>query len=844
MNKTVPGTKSEFRIKGPLGALVEPYVQRVAGRPWLIHGAVIALYVVIAIAFTYPLLPNAASGIANKPAGDQLWQASILEHQYQVLFSEPSSFFKGNFFFSSGNALFASDLLVGFLPLFLPLRLFSDNPILAFNMTWIFAFALNAIAMYAAVLAITRNRPASLLAGAIYAFAPIPLNFGLAHFQLAGAWWVPMALYFGVRFARSGSWRHLALAIVCVWLQLVTAAYLAIVAAAILLVFGLLPAVWSLTAGRRWLELARAAVAGVLIAGLFVPVAFGFSQISEDWKATRHITEVQNGSVQLTDYASPSKRLRWFNALRRKFPTPTSERRVFPGFLPVAAALLGGIAVLSIRNVDRRLRLAALAALLIGAVGVVFSLGTHWKWAEAVTDFELPYLFLFERVPGFDSIRAVGRFSLMLNLSFEVLAALGLSVAGRRYPSKRWLAPALGIALTGAVALEALPRPINVTPVVADESLERLLRAAPDGPILFVPVSGAEEVKRLWLSTKSRAGPLVNGYSGFTWPQYWYFKDMTANVPRQEIGNLLWSLRSYGIRNIVLDRALLSGTEFRHWREADESSYVEHAESSGQWHLMTLSEFVPTPNRRWGAVESAVLLDTAPPGAGVMTALSFANRESAPWVPERGPNYRSASIRWLTESGEVVLDSEVPLLPPPFLIPGGTHATLVHVVTPNQPATYTLQIEVDRTLIVDRSVRIIEREEAPFDGTERGLWAKMTLVSAPAFTGRPADRFPLHVDAMNLGPTIWSGDVQVRLGWRWFRRLPGGGEQEVHKYEGRIPWLGHETGDIRPGNGYAFRGLLRAPDEPGDYVVRISMVAELVAWFRNPPIEVHVTTTR
>ena len=436
----------------------------------------------------------------------------------------------------------------------------------------------------------------------------------------------------------------------------------------------------------------------------------------------------------------------------------------------------------------------------------------------------------------------------MLNLGFAILGALAqsaalLSATARRYPTKRWLAPALGIALTGAVTLEALPRPINVTPVAADESLERLLRAAPDGPILFVPVSAAEEVKRLWLSTKSGAGPLVNGYSGFTWPQYWYFKDMTANVPRQQIGNLLRSLRSYGIRNIVLDRALLSATEFRDWREADESSYVESTESAGQWRLIVLRDIVPAPNRRWGEVESAVLVDTAPPDAGFMTALSFANRRSAPWVPEGGPNYRSASFRWLTESGEVVLDSEWPLLPPPFLIAGGTHAAPFRLVTPNQPGTYTLQIEIDRTMIVDRSVRIIEREEAPFDGTGRGLWAKLTLVSAPAFSGRPADRFPLHVDAVNLGPIIWSGDVQARLGWRWFPRLPGGGEQEVHKYEGRIPWLGHDTGDIRPGNGYAFRGVLTAPDEPGDYVVRISMVSELVAWFRNPPIEVHVTTT-
>ena len=43
-----------------------------------------------------------------------------------------------------------------------------------------------------------------------------------------------------------------------------------------------------------------------------------------------------------------------------------------------------------------------------------------------------------------------------------------------------------------------------------------------------------------------------------------------------------------------------------------------------------------------------------------------------------------------------------------------------------------------------------------------------------------------------------------------------------------------------PGRGYAFAGKLRAPDEPGRYVVRASMLVELVGWFENDPVEIVV----
>ena len=811
--------------------------------PATMHLLAIVCYLFLAIAVTHPLLLSASDHIANKPAGDQLWQVSILEHQYHYLFSDPGRMFASNFYFGSGNALFASDLLIGFQPLFAPLRLVSGNPIAAFNMTWILAFFLNALAMYFAVVDITRNRSAGLLAGTIYAFAPIALNFTSAHFQLAGSWWIPITLYASARFAKSGSWVHLALAIVAIWLQLITAAYLAIVAGTVFVAFGVVPGYLRMVAGRQWIAMAKATLAAILTGALFAPIVLGFGQIADDWNARRHISEVQTFSAEITDYASPSSRLRWYESLRNRFPAPTSERRVFPGFVPVAVAAAGGILALLIPTARRRWRTTALAAAAVAALGVLLSLGTHWKWNGAVTDIELPYLFLFENMPGFQSIRAVARFGLMFNFGVAILAALAVGIAARRFP-KNALPSLLGLALTGAVVLEALPNPINVAPVVENSDLERLLRSAQDAPVLFVPVSGSEEIQRIWITTKVGAGPLVNGYSGYVWPQYWYFRDRTVNVPRQDFERLARSLRAYGIGYVVLDQAPLSDIEIQNWRGFARASLVENVTSSGTWQLLELREESDEARSGWNDLDYRLLVDSAPPASGITTTISFANRNPAPWIPNLGSHYRRASVNWFDEAGREVMNFETLLLPPPFLSPDGSHSASLRLLTPPADGDYRLRIDVDGFPLVSQKIRIGLPVERRFDGSGRGLRARLELVSKSRYEGMPSDTFALHVNALNLGPVIWSGDATVRLGWKWFRKLPNDRLEEMLEFEGRLPLLGHESGEIHPGNGYAFRGRISAPDLPGEYVVRISMLSELVAWFENPPIEIDVVLER
>ncbi len=791
-----------------------------------------------------PLLANAANGVAIKPAGDQLWQVSLLEGQLRALLSAPGSFFQGYFYYGMGDALYGSDLLLGLLLIFAPLRLVTGNADLAFNLTWHLAFWLNAALMYVAVLALSRNRWAALVAGAVFGFGAIQINYAQAHFQYAGSWWIPLVLLFSVRFERSRSWKDFAAAVLCVWLQFVTVPMLSYMAGIVLFVFAIVPGLrWS-ARNRNWRAPLQMALSAALITAVFAPVVFGYLEFSRAWNAERDITEVQGGSLQLRDYLSPSSRLYWYETMQARFPVPTGERRAFPGFVPLAIGALG--LVLGGLALARRERYGwyAAGALTLVVGSVVLSLGPHWKVDETVTDVELPYLFLFDNFSMFRAVRVVARFAVLGNVALALLAGIALVMAAQRLRDRPRLLGLLGVGIAAAVLVESFTAPLNMNPAPEDADLERLLAAAPPGPTLFVPVSGAEEVRRLWFVTRAESGPLVNGYSGFIWPQYWYFRDTAAEATAKNVSGLARALAAFGVRNVVLERPKLGREQIAAWAALEDDVAVESAIQAGGWKLLRLAPASVPAEGAWSELDTAMLLKAAPTGAGLQTWLTLVNGSSDPWMPHDGSQVRAALVKWRNAEGESVLEFETDLLPPPFLAADYSHSLIVHLFTPAEPGPYRVSIDVDGETLVEQAVGVEDSTPARFDGTVTGLGARLIAVSARSLAGRPGDKFLLHVDALNTGSVAWGGEANIRLGWRWYRVLPNGEEIEMPGYEGRFPLVGHLTGAVRPGNGYSFRGLVATTPEPGSFKLRVSMVAEMVGWFDAAPVVVEVVLRR
>ena len=266
-----PGPRLGVSARGWLAATAAWWID---DRRWW-HALAALLYVAAALVFTYPLLLVAGTHITYKPSGDQLFLLSILEWSRTALFSKPGEFFVGNFYFGAGGALFGSDLLLGFLPIYGPLAWITQSPVLAYSITHIAAFALNAGAMYATVLVLTRSRSGALLAGAVYAFGPLQLAYA-NHFQFLGAWYLPLVLLFGIRLWRGGGWLDFGLATLMVWAQFATAVHLGVIAAMVYAAFVVPPTIHRVVTTRdARLGLAMLA-AGIVASAPFAPVVHGY----------------------------------------------------------------------------------------------------------------------------------------------------------------------------------------------------------------------------------------------------------------------------------------------------------------------------------------------------------------------------------------------------------------------------------------------------------------------------------------------------------------------------------------------------------------------------------------
>ena len=259
--------------------------------------------------------------------------------------------------------------------------------------------------------------------------------------------------------------------------------HLGVLAAMVYAAFVIPPAVYRV-AGRRDLRLGVAmAGAGILASLPFVPIVHGYLSFADAWRANRDITEVQYFAPQLRDYLSPNGRLQWHDALMNRFPVPSGERRIFPGFVPPALAALGaGAGLLGWTGRRRELRTVSALLLALARGGGAVLAGTHWKRHEVVSEHQLPYLLLFENVPIFRAIRVVARFSLLAHFALAVLAGLGVYAITRRF-TQRWLAaPLIGLLATGLVLLEALPKPLATYPIPTDATLKAALKENPRRP--------------------------------------------------------------------------------------------------------------------------------------------------------------------------------------------------------------------------------------------------------------------------------------------------------------------------------------------------------------------------
>ena len=132
----------------------------------------------------------------------------------------------------------------------------------------------------------------------------------------------------------------------------------------------------------------------------------------------------------------------------------------------------------------------------------------------------------------------------------------------------------------------------------------------------------------------------------------------------------------------------------------------------------------------------------------------------------------------------------------------------------------------DRAILACR-----KREPYPDSRSIAYLAAALTLEQGPART-RPGEVLRFRVRAENTGQARWLREGEPgtdRGAVHMAAHLLGGDEEPLSWYHAGA----FLHGDVAPGESVLVEIALRAPEEPGDYLLEFDMVSEHLAWFED-----------
>ncbi len=356
------------------------------GRPGAAAAAF--FYLAATLVFTWPLAPGVVRDIPWD-LGDSLLNCWILswdaDHLVRFLGGDLhalAGFWSANIFYPEPLTLAYSEHLLAQAVQILPIYALTHNIILCYNLLFLSTFVLSGLGTYLFVREITGNARAALLAGTLYAFAPLRVP-QFAHLQVISSQWMPFVLYGLRRYFDSRRIRPLAGAGAALVAQNLSCGYF-------LLFFAPMVAAYVVfeVASRRawnerrlWLSLAGWAAAVTVIT---LPFLMPYLELRRLGFPPRAYTEVSSYSADVYSYwTAPAESRLWGNSIRA-YPKPEGD--LFPSL--VLLALTGIAAAASVRQAwsgtsagaplprSRRIAaygLAAAALLYAGLVVIILS---------------------------------------------------------------------------------------------------------------------------------------------------------------------------------------------------------------------------------------------------------------------------------------------------------------------------------------------------------------------------------------------------------------------------------------------------------------------------------------
>ncbi|MEO8286481.1 MAG: hypothetical protein ABI670_08595 [Chloroflexota bacterium] len=412
----------------------------------LLHVGVLIGFTLLAIIATWPLFPQLGGFVIDK--GDPLYSVWAMAWQAHAFVTNPFRLFDANIMHPFKGTLAFDELSFSEAVMAAPFYYASGNPVLSHNLILFLTFPLSGYGMWLLVRSLTGSAWAGVVAGSAFAFSFYRLNH-LPHMTLISTEWMPFLLFVSYRLLWTHRWKWAWALAALFAVQALSGHYLAFYSAMMLGIFF----VYYLLVDRKlysWKVIGQFAAGMAASVVVMLPVVVPFIQLQGGYEFKRNLFEVERFSNTLSSFLAVFRGNPLLQKLLAPFGDPgpwAIERAAFPGF---ATFLLAGGGVFGALRQRRSNQVSVGCAeergefgpvrkhvwlyLFLALMSALLSLGPSLQITYAANNYDpnaiqrvipLPYLWLHDYVPGFQTMRVVARIDVLIALALSVLAGIG-----------------------------------------------------------------------------------------------------------------------------------------------------------------------------------------------------------------------------------------------------------------------------------------------------------------------------------------------------------------------------------------------------------------------------------
>lgn len=564
---------------------------------WRIDLGVFAFYMILAVAVTFPAVLHLNSHVIGDNESDvwkHLWgfwwvKESLFKHH---VFPLHTSLINAPY----GGSLFCIDPLNALLSV--PLQTILPLTV-TFNLIVLFQLALGALAAYLLVVYLTGSRAAALPAGAVYAFSPYIMSYGVCSgvTEALNVAWMPLTVMYWLRTVRESSWSNAWRLAIFLFLAIFSSFYYAAFLMVLLAAMSFGGAVtwlyrWACDASARHAgstTRARAIVCRLLsavtmaAAMAFLPVySFFYTLDQPDSIIPRYVRERATVSdeyiafnrqnyASLASYVTVGK-----ENLATTFTADRLSRSAYLGFV-VLFWFVVGLRCRPRANSEMPSCGWARTSALLAGLFVLLSLGPFLVIDSALhltRPLSPPYLILYKLVPLFRSIAIPYRMVVLVYLFVAVTMSFGLRQVMHGRPP--WTQYLLGITVCTQILVEfALVSPAPYPAPLAEAhvpAVYRTLHASSErDAVLDLPVTRwATELTPgeyfLWQTTHHQrvpytiSGTFYQSLLGNRFTALLCSPHFTAKGATRRSAALDW-LRANGFRHVIVHTLMMTAAD-------------------------------------------------------------------------------------------------------------------------------------------------------------------------------------------------------------------------------------------------------------------------------------------